>query len=105
MRISTDGKHPDPSSQSKSKDKNKWKGMSRREKISICHSMLLLKFDKMFCETFGTEIVALEGVLCDLPSKCRCDIELDSRVRVPSSFSEDGHWAKLAWQFCTMARD
>jgi hypothetical protein len=100
MKISVS--HPDPASNPASKDHDSWEGLSRREKVAICNSILLFKYDKLFCQTFGYEIIRLEGLLHDIPSDCRCDdkVILDNRVKIPSSASNEDHWAHLVWKFC-----
>jgi hypothetical protein len=104
MKISDS--HPDSASNPSSKDQDKWKGLSRREKVVMCHSILLFKYDKLFCQHFGREIIRLEGVLHDIPSGCRCNNELlDNRVKIPSSASNEDHWGNLVWQFCQSVVD
>jgi len=39
------GSHPDPKSRACLKAEDEWEGLSRSEKVAICHSILLLKYD------------------------------------------------------------
>ena len=74
-------------------------------------SMLIMKYNKTFCERFSSEIVSLEWYK-DIRSSTTCCIDVsgcDEKcshidnafiTKVPASPADEGHWGHLAWLYC-----
>jgi hypothetical protein len=78
--------------------------LSKRDWIAICSSIQLLKYDKVFCETFSMDIVKLDFIMADICStiplkSCKC-----RRMDISHSIESVEHWGHVVWLYCkTMA--
>ena len=101
-----------------------WTGMSPKDWSTVVGSILLLSSRKVFCDTFGQEIIDLDwmtqhanfssnnsleeyrdyeaGTYIDGVFSPNNKVRYDRvvQIKVPESHSDPSHWGHLAWLFC-----